>query len=194
VEIATAVSIGCERAKLVDTGNREIAAAVLKQIVAKCTETSSSDKSLLPPQLGPRGRRVVSDDIGLSRRRGHDEEVEVIIHVVDFAHTTTGNYYLVYPPHHPELPDMAFLFGLKNLYESLETIYEEERGRRIKRSPRLEKQAVSAATEAVLESLFLPLPLHPRFLGTSLTTIFTHFQGDLSTIFPESDDFGMLPS
>lgn len=60
MEIATAVSIGCERAKLVDTGNREIAAAVLKQIVAKCTETSSSDKSLLPPQLGPRGRHVVA--------------------------------------------------------------------------------------------------------------------------------------
>ena len=37
----------------------------------------------------------------------------------------TGLLHARFPPHHPELPDIGFLFGLKNLYSSLATIWEE---------------------------------------------------------------------
>lgn len=37
----------------------------------------------------------------------------------------TGVLYARFPPHHPELPDLGFLFGLKSLYSSLVAIWEE---------------------------------------------------------------------
>ncbi|KAI0080711.1 SAICAR synthase-like protein [Panus rudis PR-1116 ss-1] len=93
------------------------------------------------------------------RKRG-----EVQIRLVDFAHTTTGQDWLPYPPpehvtteelksgsgyqadvdpetgliyarfppHYPDQPDRGFLFGLMNLAETLEKIWNEERIRRIK--------------------------------------------------------------
>ncbi|KAF8640044.1 hypothetical protein AX17_001286 [Amanita inopinata Kibby_2008] len=103
--------------------------------------------------VGPVGKRP-----GGRRKRG-----EIIVRIVDFAHTTTGNDWLPYPekerdasssdrgyqadldpetgllyarfpPHHPEQPDRGFLFGLKNLAENLEKIWNEERLRRMKAS------------------------------------------------------------
>ena len=87
------------------------------------------------------------------------------IRLVDFAHTTTGQDWLPYPPpnreieevtsgkgyqaevdpetglvyarfppHFPDQPDRGFLFGLMNLAETLEKIWNEERLRRIKSS------------------------------------------------------------
>jgi len=44
----------------------------------------------------------------------------------------TGLIYARFPPHDPEEPDRGFLFGLKNLAESLEKIYNDERLRQIK--------------------------------------------------------------
>ncbi|KAI0742127.1 hypothetical protein BC629DRAFT_1299582, partial [Irpex lacteus] len=44
----------------------------------------------------------------------------------------TGLIYARFPPHYPDEPDRGFLFGLMNLSESLEKIWNEERLRRIK--------------------------------------------------------------
>ena len=44
----------------------------------------------------------------------------------------TGLIYARFPPHYPDQPDRGFLFGLMNLSESLEKIWNEERLRRIK--------------------------------------------------------------
>ncbi|KAI0307372.1 hypothetical protein B0F90DRAFT_1814134 [Multifurca ochricompacta] len=44
----------------------------------------------------------------------------------------TGLIYARFPPHDPDEPDRGFLFGLKNLAESLEKIYNDERMRQIK--------------------------------------------------------------
>ena len=44
----------------------------------------------------------------------------------------TGLIYARFPPHKPDEPDRGFLFGLKNLAESLEKIYNDERLRQIK--------------------------------------------------------------
>ncbi|PCH41361.1 SAICAR synthase-like protein [Wolfiporia cocos MD-104 SS10] len=44
----------------------------------------------------------------------------------------TGLIYARFPPHYPDQPDRGFLFGLMNLAETLETIWNKERIRRIK--------------------------------------------------------------
>lgn len=44
----------------------------------------------------------------------------------------TGLIYARFPPHHPDEPDRGFLFGLKNLAESLEKIYNDERVKQVK--------------------------------------------------------------
>lgn len=44
----------------------------------------------------------------------------------------TGLIYARFPPHDPDEPDRGFLFGLKNLAESLEKIYNDERLRQLK--------------------------------------------------------------
>ncbi|KAG8831990.1 hypothetical protein FRC18_005649 [Serendipita sp. 400] len=164
---------------------------------------------------------------------------EVIIRIVDFAHTTTGNDYLVhppeheeklepevegereilksgkgyeaevdpetgmlyarFPPHHPELPDLGFLFGLKNLYESLESIYEEERRNQLKKAnlsgntsgsgntssngstPGRPPSSASSNPPLYLEPGYLhPLPTEPK-------EIFT-------TIFPDDPESGFISS
>ncbi|EMD40461.1 hypothetical protein CERSUDRAFT_80130 [Gelatoporia subvermispora B] len=46
----------------------------------------------------------------------------------------TGLIYARFPPHYPDEPDRGFLFGLKNLAETLEKIWNEERIRRMKAS------------------------------------------------------------
>ena len=44
----------------------------------------------------------------------------------------TGLIYARFPPHYPDEPDRGFLFGLKNLSETLEKIWNDERIRRMK--------------------------------------------------------------
>ena len=46
----------------------------------------------------------------------------------------TGLIYARFPPHYPDQPDRGFLFGLMNLAETLENIWNDERLRRIKSS------------------------------------------------------------
>ena len=119
-------------------------------------------------------RRTLSEDLyaggtssrhsrhgsGRARKRG-----EINIRIVDFAHTTTGEDFVVvpldskkgstttsspvdekgyqadvdfetgrirarFPPHHPDQPDLGFLFGFKNIALSLERIWEDERAHR----------------------------------------------------------------
>ncbi|KAI0047318.1 SAICAR synthase-like protein [Auriscalpium vulgare] len=45
----------------------------------------------------------------------------------------TGLIYARFPPHYPDQPDRGFLFGLKNLADALEKIWNDERIHRIKR-------------------------------------------------------------
>jgi len=44
----------------------------------------------------------------------------------------TGCIYARFPPHHPDQPDRGFLWGLKNVAETLESIWNQERVRRMK--------------------------------------------------------------
>lgn len=46
----------------------------------------------------------------------------------------TGCIYARFPPHHPDQPDRGFLWGLKNVAETLESIWNQERVRRMKGS------------------------------------------------------------
>lgn len=101
------------------------------------------------------------------RSSGRRKRGEINVRIVDFAHTTTGQDWLPYPPsldrstlhevksskgyqaaidpetgliyarfppHFPNEPDRGFLFGLKNLCETLEKIWNDERIRRMKAS------------------------------------------------------------
>lgn len=171
-----------------------------------------------------------------SARRGHGlhkdlkKKGEVIIRVVDFAHTTTGNDYLAYPPehvenegereilksgkgydaevdpetgliyarfppHHPELPDMGFLFGLKNLYESLETIYEEERGRRMKRIPSSRENSTASSSSSSRLSAPSPSPsMSGELADDYLYPLANEPKEIFSTIFSDSDDPDTLSS
>ena len=46
----------------------------------------------------------------------------------------TGCIYARFPPHHPDQPDHGFLWGLKNVAETLENLWNQERVRRMKGS------------------------------------------------------------
>lgn len=47
---------------------------------------------------------------------------------------TTGCIYARFPPHYPDQPDRGFLWGLKNVAETLERLWNQERVRRMKGS------------------------------------------------------------
>jgi len=46
----------------------------------------------------------------------------------------TGCIYARFPPHHPDQPDRGFLWGLKNVAKTLESLWDQERVRRMKGS------------------------------------------------------------
>ncbi|KZT37632.1 SAICAR synthase-like protein [Sistotremastrum suecicum HHB10207 ss-3] len=110
---------------------------------------------------------VLAGPVVKSLHRGRRKRGELVIRIVDFAHTTTGHDYLPapsglnltsmpelssgkgyeaamdpetgllyarFPPHHPEQPDLGFLYGLKNLASALEHIWDDERTKRFKAS------------------------------------------------------------
>lgn len=52
-----------------------------------------------------------------------------------------------FPPHYPEQPDRGFLFGLKNLAEALERLWDAERVRRMKVSSRRDADGVAMAMD-----------------------------------------------
>jgi inositol-hexakisphosphate 5-kinase len=45
---------------------------------------------------------------------------------------STGCIYARFPPHHPDQPDRGFLWGLRNVAETLESLWNQERVRRMK--------------------------------------------------------------
>ena len=59
----------------------------------------------------------------------------------------TGLVYARFPPHYPDQPDRGFLFGLMNLAETLERIWNDERMRRIKSSREDAEQLPPLATD-----------------------------------------------
>jgi inositol-hexakisphosphate kinase len=126
-------------------------------------------------------RRSRSEDVltrhVLKRAVGRKKRGEVMLRIVDFAHTTTGHDYVHYPidenlndwqrlssgkgyqadvdpktgfiysrfpPHFEKQPDVGFLFGLKNLAEILEEIWNEESARRFKASQNSERDLLGA--------------------------------------------------
>lgn len=58
----------------------------------------------------------------VSSSKGYEAEVDA----------DNGVIYARFPPHYPKEPDRGFLFGLKNITETLEKIWNDERMRRIK--------------------------------------------------------------
>ncbi|KAI0676951.1 hypothetical protein C8Q78DRAFT_1141884 [Trametes maxima] len=68
------------------------------------------------------------------RRSGDVEEVTSGKGYQAEVDPETGLIYARFPPHYPDAPDRGFLFGLMNLAETLEKIWNEERLRRIKSS------------------------------------------------------------
>lgn len=97
---------------------------------------------------------------GLSNSKGYHPDID----------PETGLIYARFPPHYPEQPDLGFLFGLKNLTEALEGIWNKERRRRIK---------ANRDDPQVAQADLAPLP-------TDGKSIFDE-------IFPE-DDFGYVSS
>ncbi|KAI6151812.1 SAICAR synthase-like protein [Pisolithus tinctorius] len=88
------------------------------RIVDFAHTTTGHDWAPYPP---PADRRVIHQ---VSSSKGYQAEVD----------EETGIIYARFPPHYPEEPDRGFLFGLKNLTEALEKIWNEERMRRMKMS------------------------------------------------------------
>lgn len=88
------------------------------RIVDFAHTTTGRDWLPYPP---PADRDIIHQ---VSSSKGYQAEVDV----------ETGLIYARFPPHFPEEPDRGFLFGLKNLTETLENIWNEERVCRIKAS------------------------------------------------------------
>jgi inositol-hexakisphosphate 5-kinase len=78
--------------------------------------TTGHDWLPLPPPT----ERLDTEEV--SSGKGYQAEVD----------PDTGLIYARFPPHYPDEPDRGFLFGLMNLSESLEKLWNEERLRRIK--------------------------------------------------------------
>lgn len=231
-----------------DEYERSVAESMTASRNAEARDLMSRGRAKSEEREGSRKviRRTHSDDLLLNPLNGRssvtkDEKKkrgEVIIRVVDFAHTTTGNDYLVsppdhvldtvndeilksgkgyqahvdpetgllyarFPPHHTDLPDLGFLFGLKNLYESLENTYNEERSRRRRSTVRESSSSsnsssntsatvspgiagmpsnvsISSASAGPNDDFLLPLPTEPKDI--------------FSTIFSDPDDPGMISS
>lgn len=117
---------------------------------------TTTDRDYLP--YPPPGDREMEE---VSSSKGYQAEVD----------PETGLLYARFPPHYPDQPDRGFLFGLMNLSESLEKIWNEERLRRIKSS----RDHLSAGDEQLS-----PLSLEGK-------EIFAEIFGT-----PEEPDLGMI--
>jgi hypothetical protein len=100
------------------SGGKRKRGEVNVRIVDFAHTTTGHDWLPYPP---PPSREVIQQ---VSSSKGYEAEVDA----------ETGLIYARFPPHYPEEPDRGFLFGLKNLAETLESIWNEERIRRIKSS------------------------------------------------------------
>ncbi|KAG8933999.1 hypothetical protein FRC01_005896 [Tulasnella sp. 417] len=68
------------------------------------------------------GRDDIPEDVRNPTDKGYKADID----------PETGLLYARFPPHHPEKPDLGFLFGIMNLCKTLEGIYNEERTKRFK--------------------------------------------------------------
>ncbi|KAI9574487.1 hypothetical protein HD554DRAFT_2165971 [Boletus coccyginus] len=98
------------------SGGKRKRGEVNVRIVDFAHTTTGRDWAPYPP---PPDRAVVHQ---VSSSNGYQAEVD----------PDSGIIYARFPPHYPEEPDRGFLFGLKNLTETLEKIWNDERMRRIK--------------------------------------------------------------
>jgi hypothetical protein len=95
----------------------------------------------------------------------------------------TGLIYTRFPPHYPDQPDRGFLWGLKNISESLEKIWNDERIKRMKTSPL--SSSISSPTSSAFPSNELD-QLPP--LSTYGKEIFSDIFGE------DGEDTGMISS
>ncbi|KAH7888005.1 SAICAR synthase-like protein [Phlebopus sp. FC_14] len=100
------------------SGGKRKRGEVNVRIVDFAHTTTGRDWVAYPPSPG---REIIQQ---ISSSRGYQAEVDA----------ETGLIYARFPPHYPGEPDRGFLFGLKNLAETLEKIWNDERIRRIKAS------------------------------------------------------------
>ena len=137
-----------------------------------------SSASISPARLRRRGEvnvRIVDfahtttghDYISLSalaekdRARVTDEFANASGYLAD-VDPESGLIYARFPPHYPNQPDRGFLFGLKNLAEMLERLWDEERVRRMKASRddpsavALQLPPVNTDGKAIFEHIFGP--------------------------------------
>lgn len=92
----------------------------------------------------------------------------------------TGLIYARFPPHYPDQPDRGFLWGLKNIAESLEKIWNEERIRRMKMASVSSSSSTSSASSTTEQDQLPALSAYGK-------EIFTE-------IFGEEEDSGMISS
>ncbi|EJD01017.1 SAICAR synthase-like protein [Fomitiporia mediterranea MF3/22] len=115
------------------------------RIVDFAHTTTGNDYAILPPGERDRAGEVTSG-------KGYQADVDA----------ETGLIYARFPPHYPEQPDRGFLFGLKNLAEALERLWDEERVRRMKASRddpsaiALQLPPVNTEGKAIFEEIFGP--------------------------------------
>ncbi|KAG9317649.1 hypothetical protein JVU11DRAFT_1860 [Chiua virens] len=100
------------------SGEKRKRGEVNVRIVDFAHTTTGRDWAPYPP---PVGRPVVHQ---VSSSKGYQAEIDA----------ESGIICARFPPHYPKEPDRGFLFGLKNLTETLEKIWNDERMRRIKAS------------------------------------------------------------
>ncbi|KIJ20088.1 hypothetical protein PAXINDRAFT_174597 [Paxillus involutus ATCC 200175] len=98
------------------SGGKRKRGEVNVRIVDFAHTTTGRDWVAYPP---PPDRTIIQQT---SSSKGYQAEVD----------GETGIIYARFPPHYPEEPDLGFLFGLKNLTETLEKIWNDERIWRIK--------------------------------------------------------------
>lgn len=98
------------------SGGKRKRGEVNVRVVDFAHTTTGRDWIPYPP---PSDRPVVRQ---VSSSKGYQADVDA----------ESGIIYARFPPHYPEEPDRGFLFGLKNVTETLEKIWNDERMRRIK--------------------------------------------------------------
>jgi len=72
-----------------------------------------------------------------------------------------GCIYARFPPHFPDQPDRGFLWGLKNVAETLEALWNQERVRRMKGSATSSCSSSSCVLESSIHSIYEPEHLPP---------------------------------
>ena len=96
----------------------------------------------------------------------------------------TGCIYARFPPHYPDQPDRGFLWGLKNVAETLESIWNQERVRRMKSSASGSSSTSSIPSGSSVHSSFSSLANEPG----QLPPLSTYGKEIFAEIFGEHDE------